>query len=231
MNINGETMKHTKSATALTALALLAAPPLLADNGGAFNGAYLSLGAGSQYSKIHRQNVSTTSFGGLSFDQPNALDTHLAGQLAAGYGYDLGSDFNLSANVFYNLSTQKVGNTESTFYHDNTRQKLTNNVGFAVEPGYYLNNKLLAFVRLGYARADEQYKRNHFGLSVSDPVDGIIYGGGAKYMLTDHIYLGADVTKYNYSHSLESASLGSVPVTISSKAEQTVALVSIGYRF
>lgn len=58
------------------------------------------------------------------------------------------------------------------------------------------------------------------------------FGGvGIKHLLTNNIFVGADLTKYNYGHSSQTTNLRGLDVAVSSKAEQTNALIFIGYKF
>ncbi len=197
---------------------------------GVFAGPYVSLGAGYQKNKIFNENVSSPGTS-LSFDQPSSWDHNPALQLQAGYGFNLGSRFNLGANIFYNISNGNSGHIKSTFYQDDTKQKLENNLGISFEPGVYINNKLLSFLKVGYVRADKKYVRRNFAISLDDSIDGYLYGFGSKYMINKNVYLGADLTRYRYNSTKEATNLGFIPVIVTSKAEQTMGLISIGYKF
>ena len=197
-----------------------------------FNGPYLSIGAGSQYNHIFNENVKTTN-GVFSFNQPNASSQGFLGQILAGYGFDIGEKFNVSANIFYNFGDKKVNDIRATFYGDTVKQELKNSTGFYLAPGYKFNDTTLVFLKLGYARADKEYIRETRtpSINLNDSVNGYLWGVGIKYSLTENIFLDVDLTKHNYGNTLKTTNLNRDSVIVSSKNEQTNALISIGYKF
>jgi len=224
-------MHFTRYVLLAAAITPLIAPQVFASSTrGAFDGPYLALGIGSQSGKISNTEVSAPSLN-IAFGQANSFDAHAVGQLSAGYAYSVNPHISIAATIFYQMSNERAGKTVATFYQDTTTQKLQHVMGVSVEPGIYLTNKTLAFVKLGYARADHTYTRPGFNVALSNPVSGVLYGVGAKYLVTDHIFISGDVAKYNYGHSAEETSLGGLPVRLSSNAKQTVGIVSVGYQF
>jgi opacity protein-like surface antigen len=221
---------------------LSASSALAGEGTGAFEGPYVSVGAGFEGSRIYDQTVRAPGLG-LMYKQQNTADKHAAAQVLAGYGIDFNPNitlspewsfspkFNLSANIFHNFSNKKVGFSYATFYSDTVVQKLSNNLGIALEPGYYINDRLLAYGKMGYVRADALYRRDNFTISQNNSIDGYLFGAGAKYLLTDHIYVGADVTRYDYGRSSLNTHLGGIDVIVSSKIKQTTGLISVGYQF
>lgn len=200
------------------------------DESGAFSGPYVSIGAGSQYNNIVNSNVKATT-GFPSFDQPSASNHGFLGQVSVGYGFNIGQKFNLSTNLFYNFGDNSVGDIKATFYQDNVKQELKNSAGISLSPGYYLNDNTLVFFKVGYARADKQYARETQSINLNNPVNGYLWGIGIKHLITNNIFVGADLTKYNYGDGSQATNLRGLDVVVSSKAEQTNALISIGYKF
>ena len=198
----------------------------------AFAGPYIRLGTGEQYSHIFNENVQATT-GSPSFNQPSASSHGFLGQVLAGYGYDIGEKFNISANIFYNFGDKKVNDIRATWYHDTVKQELKNSVGFYLAPGYKFNDATLVFLKLGYARADKEYIRETRtpSININDSVNGYLWGLGIKHSLTENIFLGIDFTKHNYGNTSQTTNLNGLSVNISSKNEQTNALISIGYKF
>jgi len=198
----------------------------------AFAGPYIRLGAGEQYNHIFNENVRATT-GFLSFNQPSASSHDFLGQVLAGYGFDIGENFNVSTNIFYNFGDKKVNDIRATWYHDTVKQELKNSVGFYLAPGYKFNDTTLVFLKLGYASADKKYIRDTItpSISLNDSVNGYLWGVGIKHLLTENIFLGIDLTKHNYGNTSQTTNLKGLSVNVSSKNEQTNALISIGYKF
>ena len=178
---------------------------------GSFEGAYVGAGAGGQYTENKNYNDGNNT-GAMS-------DTHFLGQVTAGYGIDLTKDFNLTTNVFFNLSNDKAGSLGTV------TSKTKNNIGLSIEPGYYFNKDTLAYVKLGYARLDSKLND---GINISNAtLDGFVYGIGAKYHVDKNIFVGAEVTEYNYGNN--SVTLGGT--SASYKTNQTTGLINVGYQF
>ena len=178
---------------------------------GSFEGAYVGAGAGGQYTENKNYNDGTNT-GAMS-------DTHFLGQVTAGYGIDLTKDFNLTTNVFFNLSNDKAGSLGTV------TSKTKNNIGLSIEPGYYFNKDTLAYVKLGYARLDSKLND---GINISNAtLDGFVYGIGAKYHVDKNIFVGAEVSEYNYGNN--SVTLGGT--SASYKTNQTTGLINVGYQF
>ncbi len=176
---------------------------------GSFDGPYVGVGAGAQYS-------GNSNFKGTT--SKDISDTHFVGQITAGYSYEIAPRFNLAANAFFNLSDDKAG--KSSTISATTK----NNIGISLEPGYYINDNTLAYLKVGYARIDS--KLNDNTISTNDSLNGYLFGAGAKYLIDKNIYLGAEVTQYNYGNNTAHLS-----TTTQYKTEQTVGLVTFGYQF
>ena len=176
---------------------------------GSFDGAYLGVGAGAQY-------TGDSNFSGTSSN--NISDTHFVGQISAGYSFDIAHKFNLNTNVFFNLSNDKAGSSSTI----NATTK--NNIGISFEPGYYLDDKTLAYAKIGYARIDS--KLDDGSIKKNDSLNGYLFGVGAKYMIDKSIFVGGEFTHYGYGSN---ASQLSIPTSY--KTEQNVGLVTLGYQF
>jgi opacity protein-like surface antigen len=185
---------------------------------------------GSQHNDVNKENVRATT-GDPSFDQPDASDKNLFGQITAGYGHDFFRRFNVSANLFYNFGGGKVNDVTATFYQDSVKQELSNSRGFFLAPGYYANDRLLVFIKAGVVWSDQKYTRDTYGIALDHSIRGSLMGVGAKYALTKHVVIGADLTQYDYGTNPAAANLNGLDVTVSSKAKQINGLVSISYHF
>ena len=183
---------------------------------GSFEGAYLGAGAGGQYA----ENKNATGDNG-NLTNEKMSDTHFLGQITAGYGFDINQDFNLTTNVFFNLSNDKTGSTSGV------TGKTKNNIGLSIEPGYYINKDTLAYIKLGYARLDSKLDSSVSSTSSNSTLDGFVYGVGAKYHIDKNIFVGAEVTEYNYGNN--SVNLGGTATSY--KTNQTTGLVNVGYQF
>ena len=180
---------------------------------GSFEGAYVGAGAGGQYTENKNYNDGNNT-GAMS-------DTHFLGQVTAGYGIDLTKDFNLTTNVFFNLSNDKAGSVNAV------TGKTKNNIGISVEPGYYVNKDTLAYVKLGYARLDSKLDDPINGSS-NTTLDGFLYGAGVKYHIDKNVFVGAEVAEYNYGNNSVTFGSGN---TASYKTNQTTGLINLGYQF
>jgi opacity protein-like surface antigen len=221
--------------TLLLALAAFASvsQAVAEENATTFSGPYVSLGAGYQHNTIKKENVSAVS-GSPSFDQANASDRDFVGRIQAGYGRDLYKNFNVSVGVFYDIGGNKVNDIKATFYQDNVKQSIENTAGVFIATGYYINQQTLVFLKAGYVRADKEYiraKAPDINISQNDSVDGYLWGFGVKHLLTKKVFVGADVSRYTYESSSSIANLNGLEVRVSSKPEQTNALLSLGYMF
>lgn len=197
---------------------------------GLFAGPSISLGVGYLNNNIYQQNVQSVS-GTPSYDQPGASKQDVFGQLSAGYGYDLGQKFNVSIHLFYNFGNDDVDDIKATFFQDTVKQRIKNSAGIYIAPGYYIHSKALIFLKVGYVHADQTYLRKAQNINLDNSIEGNLWGIGVKYLVSDNIFIGADLTKYWYGKSKDSARLSFLDVNISSKVKQTSGLVSLGYQF
>ena len=198
---------------------------------GSFDGSYIGLGLGAQYNNVYNHTSAITNI-----QEPSLSDTHITGQVFAGYGVDITPAFNFGANIFYNLSDESSGSAINTA-GQLISGKFKNNWGISIEPGYNFSDNMLIHLKLGYARA-EYNQTNSTGTNtsvneLSKSMDGFLYGIGVKYAVNRNVYIGADLTEYYYggnSSTGPSANLTHL-VPINWKAQQSVGLVSVGYQF
>lgn len=193
--------------------------------GGAFDGPYLQIGLGCA---INSNVYKDTDINEWDFSKDRA-----AGELLAGYSKSFGA-FNLAANIHYNLGSVNSGN----YIVDGVqtwKTKLKNVWGMTLEPGYYLTNTSLAFLKLGWERADTSYtdvgiySNVPYSNAGSRGTDGISYGFGLKQLMTGHIYVGVEVTRSEFSKKTFDEGTLFLPFTL--KPTQTLGLLTIGYQF
>jgi len=151
---------------------------------GAFNGSYFGIGAGAQYNEIYDHTAGING----QYNEPTMSDTHIAGQVFAGYAIDITPSFNLGGNIFYNYGNDQSGSAIN-IAHKDISGKFKKNWGISIEPGYNINDKMLAYANLGYSRSD--YKQNNsVGNGINDEsMNGFIFGVGVKYTITNNIML------------------------------------------
>jgi hypothetical protein len=217
--------------TIVTVVSVSPVSPVWAEESAtSFVGPFVSMGVGQQTNHIQHENVRTID-NISSFDQPAAFGSHLLGQIQAGYGLNLTGKFNLAANLFYNIGGEKVGDITATALSDRVNQSLSDSRGIFLAPGYYVHENMLFFIKLGVVWADQTYKRDAHSVALDNTVMGSVLGVGAKYALTKHVYVTADLNQYNYGLNAWTTSLNPPEVIVSSKSKQVNGLVSVGYQF
>ena len=120
---------------------------------GSFDGPFVQLGVG----QASLSTTITTDYRGdglgISETRKQAQNGVL-GSVVAGYSHALPHSFNLAANLFYHFGSQNAG-VGSLNLGDNTyvkfQSKLQNVWGLSVEPGYYVADNTLGYLKLGWA--------------------------------------------------------------------------------
>jgi len=150
--------------------------------------------------------------------------------------------FNISANIFYNIGDQDSGSYSATgAYSGNVNitgtQSFTmkNTWGVSIEPGGYITDKTLGYLKLSYYNSQLNYnatinaRNTSTGAtesasdSSSGSMNGIGYGIGVKQMFTDNIY---GLVEYQYvQYDKWSETL------VSYKPNQNYGWIGIGYKF
>jgi hypothetical protein len=237
----------------LAAVLVASATNVLAE--GAFDGPYVQLGVGmvSNTTKadlgLAGEIISPNDLSLISSDLSN---DGAMGQILVGYSRNVSGKFNLAANAFYNFGNNKSGTLSVVEGVARLDAKLKNVWGISIEPGFYFSDNTLGYVKLGYQEGDIKLNGNLDTSNIDLPVPDLtgyantkskggafLYGFGIKHLLTPNIYIGADVTRADYSNERLSGSFGSgdfnapIPseLLINSKATQTSGLVTLGYKF
>ena len=185
---------------------------------GGFEGFHIDVGVGQKY-------TDTTNFSGGAAGVPDISGNNLFGQVKAGYGFDVSSKINLNGNIFYDIGNAK---DSIDFGGQGIATKYSNTFGFAFEPGFYVNEDFLIYGKLGYAFSDLKAVNETFNISFSANIDGPLYGFGAKYIINKNIYLGADITIYDYGSG---SVIDSLNRSVGFNAKQESGLISVGYKF
>lgn len=209
---------------------------------GSLDGQFIQLGVGGSRNAVSlsgaqdpnssaslNNNVSSSSFNGL---------------VAIGHSQDLGAmdsklkGINLGLSAFFMLGNQKgLANSSSGSSNDGTYTGIVggnfaikNTWGISLEPGYYLQDTTLAYLKMAYVGAQGDASIYYSG-STTGPsyvggnraVSGYGLGFGVKQVLTEHVYLAVDALQTYYSN----ISIGQA----GAKFTQAMAFASFGYRF
>lgn len=170
--------------------------------------------------------------------------------------------FNLASNVFYVIGNQSAGNVSNTTNGVVTvdpslsatqnlsgSYKLKNTWGISVEPGYYVSKNLLGYLKFAYVSSTAN---GSFSCSTSDSaclsgpytyttnssfssnktINGVGYGFGGKYQITQNVYGALDFLYVDYSKISQDFSWTGINVSSASfKPQQYMGFLSIGYKF
>lgn len=231
----------------------------------AFDGFNFQLGIGGTQSQVKASNTEDFTL----IPNPNingaTAGASFNGITSAGYSKsfdNLFKGFNLAANVFYVIGNQSAGNTNNTttgvLADDDTLSateklsgsfKLKNTWGIALEPGYYISNNLLGYLKFAYVSstanaslscyasdsgclgADGSYA-NNTSYNINKTINGIGYGFGGKYQITQNVYGALDFLYVDYSSVSQNISWAGGPVASATfKPQQYMGFMSMGYRF
>ena len=224
---------------------------------GAFDGPYVQLGVGMVNNAAKADlGLAANSIGGLPLNDVSLISSDLSndgamGQILVGYSRNVSGKFNLAANAFYNFGNNKSGTLSVVEGIARLDAKLKNVWGISIEPGFYFSDNTLGYVKLGYQEGDIKLSGNLDTSNIDLLPDfngyantkskggAFLYGFGIKHLLTPNIYIGADVTRADYSNERLSGTFGSgdfdapIPseLLINSKATQTSGLVTLGFKF
>lgn len=170
---------------------------------------YVVMSGGVQY-------TSNSRFSGTTSE--DISHAQFFGGLAAGYSFKISPKINLATNLFYNIANNNKAASSKISASTN------NNVGFSIEPGYYLNDKTLAYAKLGYSRMST--KLSDGAVSANNSLDGYMLGVGVKYSLDENAFVGAEVVHYEYPDATVQLSNQT-----SYQADQNVGLITLGFQF
>lgn len=214
---------------------------------GAFDGPYVQLGLGGASTEVKTTYPSVLSnLPGFNTGATSSGGSFL-GQVLAGYSQSFEA-FNLSANVFYNIGNQDAGSNNYSltgsngYLTANQSFKLKNSWGVSLEPGVYVAEKTLGYLKLSYFNASLDYNSG-INVNVTSPaysesgsysssssMNGIGYGIGAKQMFTDNIFGFVEYQYVQYDTWSDSGLFGSGYST-SYKPNQNYGWIGVGYKF
>lgn len=169
--------------------------------------------------------------------------------------------FNLAANIFYVVGDQPGGSTSNTTtgvtgsFNTVTetlsgKYKFQNTWGISLEPGYYFTKDFVGYLKFAYisstlnssfscAASDGVCLTPDGGISgtssfsTNKTINGIGYGIGGKYQITENIYGALDFLYVDYNKFNQNISWIDPTITTKSgfKPQQYMGFISIGYRF
>ena len=150
--------------------------------------------------------------------------SNTTGNIAAGYSRST-QDYNMALNVFYNIGSQNYGSEQldklSEYAQDNVdissgaivegtgdvygRVKIKQIIGLTLEPGYYAQDNILAYVKVGpaWTKSELQIDGGFDDGALDTTVKfgstfGFLYGVGVKYALSENWYLGAEAYQVKF---------------------------------
>lgn len=211
---------------------------------GAFDGINLQLGIGGSMTKSQTDQSAYLEYLG-TYDQSFSFNkTNLVGSVSLGYSYGFSNELNLAANIFYNASSNNAGSNTQVFSDGTSMTRsmtLKNVMGISLEPGYYFSKNFLGFLKLGVAQASSSQSYSFSpppedGSSL-DPENfgkatGYLLGLGAKYSLTESVYVGAEFYQINFAKKTNNYNYQTVDTfTISNQPIYNYGGITLGYRF
>lgn len=107
-------------------------------------------------------------------------------------------------------------------------------IALSIIPSWALTDNLQAYGKLGWAYMASTVEASMPGIAVSSQtayLNGPLAGIGAKLLLTENVYLFAELTYYKYADLTLNAKSG--PINISGRASSNAqnALVGLGFKF
>jgi len=192
---------------------------------GAFEGPYMGVGIGPK-----SQNTKLTDAQG---DEVDGLGKNtFFGKVLGGYSMNF-DKFNLGANVFYNIgtTTSNVVTPGGIFNGSSVEVKWKNQFGVEFQPGYYLGDSTLGYLKLSWQhmKAELQINTPSGSANPSDSFNGFGVGIGMKHAMDKNVFLWVDFEQTFFSSKTYSTSLSTA--SIEAKPKQTLGTFGVGYQF
>lgn len=177
-------------------------------------------------------NISTSS-------SPSSSSAPLV--LGLGYTFKLQEKFTLGLGVDY--SALKQTTQASGFSYPNISSdtydydfSISNRFNIFIAPGYAIDDKKLAYVKLGYSNQDVQYSQTNCCSSPSNKanVSGYVLGLGYKQIISNGLYGFIEANYYAYSKANMSSTYSDGPggtVSANPNLNAYNVLVGLGYKF
>jgi len=227
-----------KSASSIAVL-MTVSPLAFAE--GQLDGLNVALGAGIYNADSAYHNSGAIDISGNQLPAWSKNDSKLFGDVSIGYSHSFENKFNIAGNLFYNF-----GSTDQSYHNANavdisgneivdSKFKLRDLWGISIEPGYYITDNTLGYLKLGYAFTSVKASTSGYMESVNynfgNP-GGILYGIGMKHSITNNIFVGADLYRINFGTSeISNSPHFSNPEDLRFKLDVNYFGVKIGYTF
>lgn len=219
--------------------------------GGAFDGPFVQLGiggVGTQNNVSYQGDTATVlNFVGVNTNQTTNGGSFV-GRVDAGWSHAI-DKFNFAGGLFYVIGNQDSGsNSFSRTYTNgsntatlagNQTFKLENSWGINIEPGYYITEKTLGYLKFSWFNSSVNANSNvsasytidgqsgsiGAGTTTNNTVNGAGFGLGAKQMFTDNVYGYVEYQYVQYGSTTDNNAGASY------KPNQNYGMVGIGYKF
>jgi len=210
--------------------------------GGAFDGPFVQLGIGGAATESSNSYTTNGVYNQVVGNIPSGSTNSgsFLGQILGGYSQSI-DQFNLAANIFYMIGNQDAGNqTYNTQYLSvpisvTNSVKLENTWGISLEPGYYVTDTTLGYLKFSWFNSTLKSSPSISALGATDTgnyssnINGAGFGIGAKQMFTNNLYGFLEYQYVTYgSTSFNTADGGT---SISAKPSQNYGMVGLGYKF
>lgn len=219
--------------------------------GAAFDGPFVQLGIGGvgTQNKVSYQGDTATvlDFVGVNTNQTTNGGSFV-GRIDAGWSQAI-DKFNLAGGLFYVIGNQDAGsNSFSRTFTSGANSatlagsqsfKLENSWGINVEPGYYITEKTLGYLKFSWFNSSVNASSNvsasyningqsgsiGAGTTTNNTVNGAGFGLGAKQMFTDNVYGYVEYQYVQYGSTTDNTAGASY------KPNQNYGMVGLGYKF
>lgn len=224
----------------------------VAASAGSFDGPYMQLGIGGARTET-QTNFSDPVYDFLSQTvgfktSTKSSQSSFIGKIEGGWSKSV-EKYNLATSIFYVIGNQNAGSnnwgisfadgSDSASIHGSQSFTLKNTWGINLEPGYYVSDTTLGYLKFSWfnstisSSANLGYNYNiapHSGsggavANTSFVINGVGYGLGLKQVLSDKLY---GYLEYQYVY------YGSVYDTVVEaryKPAQNIGLIGLGYKF
>ena len=216
-----------------------------------FDGPFVQLGIGGvateNKTSYQEGTADVLNWLGYSSNQ-NSNGGSFVGRVDAGWSQAV-DKFNLAGSIFYVIGNQDAGSNSFTNTVTNGSNSATisgsqsftlkNSWGLNLEPGYYVTDKTLGYLKFSWYNAelstnpsmslsyniDGSSGSASLSQNVAKTVNGVGYGLGAKQLFTDNLY---GYVEYQY---VQYSSVNDGYTAANYKPNQNYGMVGIGYKF
>lgn len=157
----------------------------------------------------------------VTVDGEKIKKSEAAPSIGAGYTFAIDSHKTIGIKLTVDTKKGEYGVGEMGGQEAAVQEK--SHYSLAVEPGYAINDKFLAFGILAYHSAKAKLEAPGIEKEGESRIHGFGYGIGAKYALPHHLFLMAELQQVRYSNKTIDA--------VSIKPKSNVIALGLGYHF